>query len=40
MHDASLLHLSVPHRQVKALLNAALENIDLPPHEVSNVFSL
>ena len=40
MHDASLLHLSVPYRQVKALLNAALKNVNLPPDEVSNVLSL
>ena len=40
MHDASLLHLSVPYTQVKALLNAALKNADLAPDEVSNALSL
>lgn len=40
MHDASFLHLSVHYRQVKALLNAALENANLPLDEVSNVLSL
>ena len=38
--DASLLHLSLPYRQVKLLFNAALQNVNLPPDEVSDALSL
>ena len=39
MH-ATLLHWVVTYRLMKALLNAALQDVNLAPDEVSNAFSL